>query len=473
MKLKIRNKIIIMNIAILIPVLIIVYSITLDTMYKNMVQSSINFLKQESYNSQLYIMNYIENEDILDVETVIKNMSPFIATYVSNNVKCRSQIYGIEGTLLGDSIDEINFHGGEDVVGALSGNKTYMIKKIDNISYILFSSPIYQNNRTIAAVRYIFPLTNEILIVRNTFLVMIFVGIIAIIIALILSYLFSDGIVKPLMNLKTAASKVAGGNFTKVIEIESNDEVEELADTFNKMSESLSKYIGRLKDEKEKQKRFLDNATHEFKTPLTAIIGYSDLLNRVKDKEDIERCTYYIDKEANRLLNLVEELLKLSKLGKQEFHIKRVPTDLKQLVEECLTILKLRLDKYCIDIHENIFDQELFIDQSKTEQVVLNVIDNAIKHSECSDIYIEFNRKKDTFELIIKDNGKGINKDNLKNIFEPFCTIGKVSAIKSEGTGLGLSICKEIMKKQNGTINIRSTEEVGTEVILNFELMQL
>ena len=67
-------------------------------------------------------------------------------------------------------------------------------------------------------------------------------------------------------------------------------------------------------------------------------------MDRVKDKEDIERCTYYIDKEANRLLNLVEELLKLSKLGKQEFHIKRVPTDLKQLVEECLTILKLRLE---------------------------------------------------------------------------------------------------------------------------------
>lgn len=473
MKLKIRNKIIIMNIAVVILVLIIIYSITLDTLYQNMVQSSLNFLKKESYNSQLYIMNYIEKDNTLDVENVMKNMSPFLATYLSNNVKCRTQIYDKGGSLIGDSSDSVNFQQGKDVENAISGNKTYFLEKIDNEKYILFASPIYNGNETIGCIRYIYPLTNETSIVNNTFLVMIFIGLIGIIIALIFSYLFSNSIVKPIINLKVAASKVSEGNFTRVIKIESDDEVEDLADAFNKMSDNISKYVDRLKNEKEKQKRFLDNATHEFKTPLTAIIGFSDLLNRVKNKEDIEKCAYYIQKESKRLLNLVEELLKLSKIGKEEFQVNISKVNIKYVIEECLTILKLRFDKYSINISKNIFNQEILIDSSKTEEVILNIMDNAIKHSECKNIFIKFIKENEYFELSIRDDGKGIYKESLKNIFEPFCSIGKISAKQTNGTGLGLSICRQIMKKQNGTINIKSFEGLGTEVILNFKLLQL
>lgn len=472
MKLKIRNKIIIMNIAILTPVLIIIYLITIDTLYQNMVQSSLSFLKKESYNSQLYVMNYIEKENILDVETIMKNMSPFLATYLSNNVKCRTQIYGADGSLVGDSSDNIDFQKGEDVDNATSGNKTYCLKKLDNERYILFSSPIYKENKTIGCIRYIYPLTNETSIVNNTFLVMMFIGLIGIIIALILSYLFSDSIVKPIMKLKVATSKVAEGDFTKVIEIESDDEIEELACTFNKMSDSISKYVKKLKNEKEKQKKFLDNVTHEFKTPLTAIIGYSDLLNRVKNKEDIENCAYYIEREGKRLLNLVEELLRLSKIGKEEFQVSISKFNISYLIEDCLTILKPRFNKYSININLNIFNQELPIDSNKTEEVILNVMDNAIKHSECKNIIVEFTKGYEYFELSIKDDGKGIDVESLKNIFDPFCTISKGSHKKNDGTGLGLSICREIMNKQNGAIDIKSVEGFGTEVILNFKLLQ-
>lgn len=453
-----------MNVAILIPVLTVIYAITLQNLYKNMVQGSINFLKQESYNSQLYVMNYLESQDSLGVDMVMKNMSPFLSTYISGNTNCRTQIYGEEGILLGDSEDDSSFAKGEDVKNALSGNKSYVLRNINDKPYILFSSPIYKNNKTVGAIRYIYKLNNQTDILYKTFYVMMFVGLLALLAALTLSYLLAGNIAKPVQNLKNAAAKVAEGNFTKVIEINSNDEVEELAQTFNKMSESLSNYVERLKDEKEKQKRFLDNATHEFKTPLTAIIGYSDLLNRIEDKKDIEKCTFYIQKETKRLLNLVEELLKLSKLGKDDYKIKLQKVNIKSVVMEALTILKPRLDKYCININMNIFDEELYIDPLKTEQVILNIVDNAIKHSECSKINIEFIMEAPFFLIKIKDDGCGIDEENLKNVFEPFCSIDK----KVESSGLGLSICKKIMSKQGGSIDIKSKDNFGTEVILKF-----
>ena len=416
-----------------------------------MVESSINFLTQESYNSQLYVMNYLENQVSLDADMVMKNMSPFISTYISSNTNCRTQIYGIDETLLGDSDDDSNFRAEEDVKNAVSGNKSYVIRKIGSKAYILFSSPVYKNNRTVGAIRYIYPLKPQMDILYKTFMVMILVGFLAILAALYFSYLFAGNIAKPVQKLKNAASNVSEGNFTKVIEIKSGDEVEELAETFNKMSESLSNYVEKLKNEKEKQKRFLDNATHEFKTPLTAIIGYSDLLNRIEDKNDIEKCTFYIQKEAKRLLNLVEELLKLSKLGKDDYKIKLQNANIKTVVMESLTILKPRLEKYCINVNLKAFDQELCLDPSKTEQVILNIVDNAIKHSECSNI-----------------DGCGIDKENLKNVFEPFCTIDKRSEKKVESSGLGLSICKKIMSKQGGLIEIDSKVDFGTDVILKF-----
>ncbi|MGH4139925.1 ATP-binding protein [Clostridium sp.] len=469
MKIGIKNKIVIMNIAVLLPALLIVCFITIGSLYKNILNNSITMLKQESYNSQLNIITYLEGEKNIGFSVLFKNMSPFIATNLSDHYKFRIQLYNKDG-LVGDSEEYPIILENNDVVHALSGTKSYIIKKIDNKQYILFSSPLYLEEETIGCFRYIYSLDKEIVLVKNTSITMLLLGGLALFFSIFLSNIFSRKIVSPLVSLKIASQKVANGDFTNFIEIDTRDEIADLALSFNIMSTNIKSSILKLEDEKANQKRFLDNVTHELKTPITSIIGYADLLPRVKTEEDKTQCCDYIEKGGHRLLRLVEELLNLSKLNKEDFQMEVKQTNLKVVIEESLLVLKPRLEKYNISIETLLFDHFLLIDGQRTEQVFLNIIDNAIKYSECTSIVIKMLPRLEFFTVSISDNGKGISEEHLKKVFEPFYTANKTLQNQCGGMGLGLSICKGIMKKEHGDIFISSDK--GTKVELYFELLQ-
>ncbi|WMJ79362.1 hypothetical protein RBU49_10720 [Clostridium sp. MB40-C1] len=149
MKFKIRSKIIIMNIIVILPVIIIIYSMILRNLHGNLFSTSLNYLQKQSYSSQIYIINYVqkEMENNLKIDTVLKNMSPFIAYYLEKDLKCQVQIIDKEMNLLGDSRDDSKFKLDEDVSNAVNGNKAYVLRKIGDRDYILFSSPIYINDK--------------------------------------------------------------------------------------------------------------------------------------------------------------------------------------------------------------------------------------------------------------------------------------------------------------------------------------
>lgn len=466
MSLGIKGKIVIMNIFILIVAILSIYVVTIYTLYSKVMNNSIDMLKKESYTSQSFVMNYLETEDNFHVENVLNQMSPFISTYLSNNCKFRVQIYS-NYDLLGDSEEYPNINKDEDVEMALKGNKSYIIRKIEDKSYILFSSPIYYSDVTIGCIRYVYSLDNESTIITNTIFSMILFAIVAIIFSSIMSNSFSNRIVNPIVSLKNIAKKVSLGDFSKKILIKSNDEIEELSNSFNIMSNNIEIMIENLKEEKETQKRFLDNVTHEFKTPLAAILGYSDLLLRVKESKDINQCVKYIVKSSNRLLKLVEQLLDLSRLNRNEVEVKCENIDIKSVVENSAMMLDPRINKFGINLKINVLSREVYADKEKTEQVILNVLDNAIKYSECTEIKIYMEENKSYITICISDNGQGIPQEHLKNVFENFYTAHKSLQKKYGGSGLGLSICKEFMDKQHGKIEINSSN--GTTVKLSFK----
>lgn len=460
----IKNKIIFMNIIILIPILIVIYAITIDTLHKNLISKSVEYLKNESYNSQIYVINYLKREQNLDAEEVLKNTAPFMAAYISNNLKCRTQIYSHNLSLLGDSQNGIDINYKDDIFNGTLGNKCYRIYKNSNEEYILFSSPIYINDKSIGCIRYIYSLENEMTILKRTLCVMFFTGILGILLDFILSNILSKGITEPITTLKKASENVKEGIFNKEVNIQSNDEIEELSTTFNQMSKSIENYINSLKNEKEKQNVFFNNATHQLKTPLTSIIGYSDLIERLNQNKDVTECAKYINKEGKRLLKLIEEILDISKYKKEDIELKKEPCNMDELVKDCINMLKLRFDMYNIKIHLNIESKILYIDKEKTSEVILNILDNALKHSECNNIYVS-TLKDSNYKLSIKDDGQGICKEDLSNLFQPFF---RGSSPKGSGHGLGLNICKLIMTKQQGDIFIKSNESTGTEIILCF-----
>ncbi|NFO05440.1 HAMP domain-containing histidine kinase [Clostridium botulinum] len=462
----IKGKIVIMNIFILIIAILSIYVVTIYTLYSRVINNSIDMLRKESYTSQSFIMKYLETEDDFHVENVLNEMSPFIATYLSNNCKFRVQIYN-NSSLIGDSDNYPNISKDDDVVTALKGNKSYIIRRIEESSYILFSSPIYYSDGTIGCIRYVYDLNNENTIITNTILSMVLFAIVAIIFSSMMSNSFSNRIVRPIVSLKNIARKVSFGDFSKKISINSKDEIEDLSNSFNIMSNNIEIMIENLKDEKETQKRFLDNVTHEFKTPLAAILGYSDLLLRVKEKKDIEQCVKYIVQSSNRLLKLVEQLLDLSRLNKNELEVKNENVDIKSIIETAAMMLNPRMNKFGIKLNMNLISKNVYADKEKTEQVILNLLDNAIKYSECTEIDIYMENNEDYAIIYIVDNGQGIPKEDLKNVFENFYTAHKALQKKYGGSGLGLSICKEFMEKQSGKIEISSLN--GTTVKLSFK----
>ncbi|NFH84153.1 HAMP domain-containing protein, partial [Clostridium botulinum] len=371
----IKGKIVIMNIFILIIAILSIYVVTIYTLYSRVINNSIDMLRKESYTSQSFIMKYLETEDDFHVENVLNEMSPFIATYLSNNCKFRVQIYN-NSSLIGDSDNYPNISKDDDVVTALKGNKSYIIRRIEESSYILFSSPIYYSDGTIGCIRYVYDLNNENTIITNTILSMVLFAIVAIIFSSMMSNSFSNRIVRPIVSLKNIARKVSFGDFSKKISINSKDEIEDLSNSFNIMSNNIEIMIENLKDEKETQKRFLDNVTHEFKTPLAAILGYSDLLLRVKEKKDIEQCVKYIVQSSNRLLKLVEQLLDLSRLNKNELEVKNENVDIKSIIETAAMMLNPRMNKFGIKLNMNLISKSVYADKEKTEQVILNLLDN-------------------------------------------------------------------------------------------------
>ncbi|GAA0740208.1 HAMP domain-containing sensor histidine kinase [Clostridium oceanicum] len=466
-KLKIKTKIMLMNMAILIPTIVFIYIITINNLYSNVIKNSIDFLTKESYTTQLYISNYIEKYNEKNVEDNFLSKSSLINTYISNRLRFRTQIYNKNGEILEDSVmDSLSLYD-EDINNAIKGNKAYIVKKIDGNIYILFSSPIYFKNNTLGCVRYVYCVDGGKKLIDNMFIIMGIIAIIAMLISWLLSNIFSNNIAGPIKKLKNISEKVAAGEYENRIDIKSGDEIEDLSKTFNKMSYNIKTYIESLKEERKKQKDFLDNVTHEFKTPLTAIIGYSELMPRLKEKEDIDDSLFYIKKEGTRLLKLVDELLYLSKLGKSEFIIDKTRSNLKKIVEESLTTMEPRLEKYNIEIVKNLFDITLVIDKDKTKQVILNVLDNAIKYSECKNITISMKIENSSIVLNITDDGIGIKNEDLEKLFEPIYR-GYNLNNEDKGNGLGLSICKEIMKKQKGNIFISSEYKRNTCVKIIF-----
>jgi signal transduction histidine kinase len=275
-----------------------------------------------------------------------------------------------------------------------------------------------------------------------------------------LSIYISKRVVKPIKKLVDAANRYANRDFTP-IEIKSRDEIGDLGKKFNEMGYQLKDYISR-------QKQFVANVSHELRTPLTAIKGYSEyLLEEVKGRTDLEKSIYHLNNESARLAKLVDELLLLSRIDsvKEDFPFEKLNFSL--LIKETTEKMLNRAAKYGLIITTDI-QQNVFIsgDRSKLTQVIVNLLDNAIKFS-LPEGHIEVNlsaRGNDAV-LEITDHGIGIPKDEAPKVLDRFYRASNAAAVS--GSGLGLSITKEIVDKHNGSIEIISSVDAGTTAKLS------
>ena len=225
------------------------------------------------------------------------------------------------------------------------------------------------------------------------------------------------------------------------------------------------------------RREFVADVSHELKTPITSIMGYSDtLLEGEYDKETQERFLKVIATESRRMAKLVTDLLTLSRFDNNKVLQEKMKFDLGELVKQCQESLEIQISQknHKVECFVTADVPPVYADKEGIQRVIINILTNAIKYTPeggTIKIYVGF-VYNDAYIKVI-DNGLGIPEEDLKRIFERFYRVDKSRTRTMGGTGLGLSIAKEILDRNNGSINIKSEEGKGTEVVIRIPTKEM
>ena len=214
---------------------------------------------------------------------------------------------------------------------------------------------------------------------------------------------------------------------------------------------------------------FLANMSHELRTPLNSVIGYSEILTRQPSgllPEKYQEYGGYILSSGHHLLNVINEILDMSRIEAGKFTLHAEETDMSSIIENCLSLVKVRTDERSQRLTKEIgIDMPVTrVDSRVVKQVLLNFLSNAIKFTPPGgDITVRCGRDADGWvSVAVADNGRGIAPENLPHVFEPFWQEDAVYSRRSGGTGLGLSISKKLIELHGGMISVESVRAQGT-----------
>nr|WP_317357761.1 HAMP domain-containing sensor histidine kinase [uncultured Tyzzerella sp.] len=306
------------------------------------------------------------------------------------------------------------------------------------------------------------PVTDLFLTVEKAYQIIMLFTVFAIIGAFVLVYLFSKKISLPLIEINNAAKIMANGDFKKRIYINSKDEIGQLANVLNDMAESL--------DEQEKRRReFISNISHDIRSPLTSMKGFLQaIIDGTIPEEKKEKYINVVLEETERLTILANNILDINRLEDMDNQNSNVNFDLNELIRRIIISFEARVVSKNLNIQISFGEKETFVfaDLEKTQRVVYNLIDNAIKFTEDNkSIFISTNIKLDKVYVSIKDEGPGISLEDQRRIFDRFYKADYSRGKDKKGSGLGLSIVKEFILSQGENIELKSELNKGSEFI--------
>jgi two-component system, OmpR family, phosphate regulon sensor histidine kinase PhoR len=229
--------------------------------------------------------------------------------------------------------------------------------------------------------------------------------------------------------------------------------------------------ITELKKLEQIRKDFVANVSHELKTPVTSIKGFTETLldGAMNNKETLESFLSIILKESDRLQSLIQDLLDLSKIEQQGFQLLLKEVDLKLLLEEVITLLsgKAEAKNIRLEFYNKQEKVQIIGDVDRLKQVFINLIGNAISYTPSGgDVKIILLEHNEKVRIHVKDSGVGIKKEEIPRIFERFYRVDRARSRNSGGTGLGLAIVKHLVEAHHGQISVRSMLGEGSEFIL-------
>lgn len=280
----------------------------------------------------------------------------------------------------------------------------------------------------------------------------------SIVILFVVYLVLSKWLTRPLIRMKEATEQISEGYYDVDLPDLSNDELGELATAIRRLSNDLSRV-------KRERNEFLASVSHEMGTPLTYLIGYAKVAKR-SGLNDAERADYLsiIEEEAGRLKTLVKNLMDLAQMDEMTFTVTKSEFSAAGFIRDIVQLVQPAFDMKGITLQiEPIDDFTLNADQMRLEQIILNLLDNALHYSESgtSVIVRAFQDKKQAV-VQVEDQGCGISADNQQKVFEKLYRIEKSRSRSFGGAGLGLSIVKELTEAHGGTIAVQSEPGKGS-----------
>ena len=222
--------------------------------------------------------------------------------------------------------------------------------------------------------------------------------------------------------------------------------------------------VTQVKEIEKMQKQFFSDISHELKTPMSAIIGSVEILQKegIQNKETFDEFMGILLKESYRMQNIIEDILELSRLEQPRVTLSPKLIDVDSIVKDTVELFEpLAKDKHLSMVYQTKVSKELMLDYATVKTILNNLVSNAIKYSNSGVISIKAFNDKDKLTLIVQDEGIGISKDDIPLIYDRFFQVDR-SRSKKLGTGLGLSIVKRMVELNNGSISVESDQGIGS-----------
>ena len=342
-----------------------------------------------------------------------------------------------------------------------SNKKTKTYNLVNNFTKekSIMAATKLSNNLYIFISTSLIPLDSTISIIEQQ---LVIVSIVVLLLSIVVAYFISKRLSNPIIRISKAAKLISKGKLKTSFDSGSDiKELVDLTDALNDMKEELSKT-------EELQKDLMANVSHDLKTPLTMIKAYAELILdiNINDKEKCKNNLNIIIEEVNRLNNLVNDILALTKVENELDKLDISEFDLIKLIEKIVKQHNIYVikDGYKIEfIHSNIDKLVIEADKKKIEQVIYNLLNNALNYTgEDKKVIIKVIEDDKDYTIMVIDSGKGIDKKEIDHIFDRYYRSKKNHKRYVYGTGLGLSIVKNILLLHNFEYGVKSTKNKGT-----------
>ncbi len=327
-----------------------------------------------------------------------------------------------------------------------------------NIQYIRVSIPLSYYNSTIHEIR------SSIIVISLLVLLLV----------IILSLFISKKMTDPIVKLTDEIRIIAGGNYSKILAVRSNDEIKMLIESINQLVEKINREMNELQKSSMIRSQFLANVSHELRTPLFSIQAFIETL-LAGALEDATVNQKYLNKalfHVERLNNLLNDLIDISRIESKElkltFHSFPIIEFLLKIVETEKFPANQKGITLILDLGADI---KLYADKDRLSQVMYNLIDNAIRYNPSGTVIrVCYEVKDSAVTIFVKDNGAGIGKEHLPRLFERFYRVEKERSRETGGTGLGLAIVKHIVEAHNSNISVESEIGKGTSFYFTLKI---